>query len=319
MAAMGDPLFLVPAIERLFRSLDLARLVGEAEFARGLQQIEADLMRLALDAHAAQVKGTPMRVAAANEAEFPYLFRAHVGLADLMAMSLPPAAESMVRKSFSFAASPTAEEARRGLVRMAASDTSPVLERALARFILFEGVRSNLLYVAWRTDGGFEAVGGSTDDIDRIAEDRVERLLAEAPTLGRDVRPFRLVIASAMELMTKHAEALGKMVAEMHADVAAVLEECAAFERSLRELDRADELLVRNYMASYLGEQPLSVDELQRQHPVVLGGLTRDALDQRMSRLRHKIKVRGKKVLTSSKGTSLYQLIAEFDEGGLTS
>src|SRR5579863_4306387 len=201
-----------------------------------------------------------------------------------MAMSVPPAIEALVRKSFALADSAIADEAREDLVRLATGAHAPPIERSLARFALFEAVRANLLYAAWRTAGGFKAVGGSSDDIDQIAEDRVEKLFAEAPSLGNDVRSFRVVVASALEHLTSHAESLRNAIVVMHADVAATLEECAAFERSLRDLDAADALLVRNEMAEYLGEQQLSVDELLRQHPVAFQNVTRAALDQRVGR-----------------------------------
>jgi hypothetical protein len=94
-----------------------------------------------------------------------------------------------------------------------------------------------------------------------------------------------------------------------------MFEECAAFERSLRELDAADAALVENEMAEYLGEQRLSVDELARQRPVLFEGTTKAALHQRASRLRQRLRSGGRAAV-ASKRPSLFHLLAELDGEG---
>jgi hypothetical protein len=99
-----------------------------------------------------------------------------------------------------------------------------------------------------------------------------------------------------------------------------MLAKCAAIERSLRDLEAVDALLVHNEVASYLGEQRLSVQELQRQHPVVLDGMTRAALDQRISRLRRRLAAGGKaSPPTRDRSSSLCTIMAEIESEGVKS
>jgi len=55
-------------------------------------------------------------------------------------------------------------------------------------------------------------------------------------------------------------------------------------------MDVRDALLIRNELAPDLDEQRLTVEHLQERHFLVLGDVSRNALDQRFRRARGKLK-----------------------------
>ena len=58
----------------------------------------------------------------------------------------------------------------------------------------------------------------------------------------------------------------------------------ARLRAALRELRLAESVLLENALSSLLGEERVELMELQANRPLALDGLTRQAMDQRVSR-----------------------------------
>jgi hypothetical protein len=275
-------------------------------------EIEAELLKLAFDAHRASEAGIGLGAAARDAARFPSLQRLHAGVDD--ALRLTVSAELEVWLDDLRRGAEELGAMRDDLARLAGAGAP--IERALARFLLFEAVRANLLVAVWASGRGFDAVGGAPEDLDAIAEAEVARLVAQGPTVEPEERSFRVLLAAAMIELTRHAELLREAVARSQDDTVASLAEKAAIEERLRELDPVDAVLVRNELARYLGEERRTLEELAVLHPVLLGGHKRDALDQRISRFRKRAAAGGLEAVRRAGRRSLADLLLGIREPG---
>jgi hypothetical protein len=277
-------------------------------------ELEAELITLSFEAHRALERGIRLGAAARDPAGFPSIARLHAGVDDALRMTVSPELEAWL------------DDLRRGAEELGAmrddlaglAAAGAPLERALARFLLFEAVRARLLVAVWASDGAFAAVGGSPNDLDAIAEAEVDHLVERAGGAPED-RSFRVLLAAAMIELTRHAELLRVAARRSQAETVASLAERAAIETRLRELDPVDAVLVRNELARYLGDDRLTVDELIARHPVLLGEYRRDALDQRISRFRRRVAAGGLAAVRRPDRRSLADLLlgpGDDDVGG---
>jgi hypothetical protein len=154
--------------------------------------------------------------------------------------------------------------------------------------VLFEGVRLNLIIFAKWHPHETLGVGVEMGDLDRIAEAHIARWMTEGPAVPDDVRPLHLLVAAAVRALSVHARQLTEGLAHLQRDFLDAAKRRAAVEELLSEMDVCDALLIRNEMAPYLEEQRLTVELLQERHDLVLGDVSRNALDQRVRRARKK-------------------------------
>lgn len=256
-----------------------------------LEGIEAELLRMAFEAHEATERGVALADAVRDPGSYPSLQRLHRGVADALVMSLPAELEGWLER-VRVEGDVTIERLRAGLAQLAVAGAPA--ESALAEFLIFEGVRARLLVAAWETGASYEAVGGTADELDVIAEQETAAFLSSWPAEGvAEVRPFQVLLSSAMIELTRRTEVLAALLARTQEWLVASLAERAAVERRLRTLDPTDAALVRNELATYLGEDRLTVEQLTHEHPLLLGDARRDALDQRISRFRKKLRAGG--------------------------
>jgi hypothetical protein len=268
-------------------------------------EIEAELLRLAFEAHRAVEQGVGFGAAARDAEGFPSLQRLHAGVEDALRMTVSPELQVWL------------DDLRRGAEELGAmrddlarlASAGAPIERALARFLLFEAVRSNLLVAVWPPGSGFQAVGGEPEDLDAIAESEVDLLVGRGAAVAAEERSFRVLLAAAMIELTRHAELLREAVARSQDETVASLAEKSAIESRLRELDPVDAVLVRNELARYLGEERVTLEELMVLHPVLLGGHKRDALDQRISRFRRRVAAGGLEAVRRPGRRSLVELL----------
>jgi hypothetical protein len=274
-----------------------------------LEGIEAELLRVAFEAHDAAERGVRLAEAVRDPLAYPALHRLHRGVADALVMSLPAELESWLLRARR-EGDPTIERLRAGLAQLAVAGAPA--ESALAELLIFEGVRARLLVAAYETRSAYEAVGGTAEEIDEIAEEEVARFLSSWPAEGvAGVRPFQVLLAGAMVELTRRTEVLQALLARTQEWLVASLAERAAVEQRLRELDPADAALVRNELAAYLGDERLTVEQLGREHPLLLGESRRDALDQRISRFRKKLRAGGLDAVRKRPRPPLVQKLGE--------
>jgi hypothetical protein len=164
-----------------------------------------------------------------------------------------------------------------------AGDGPEQLKAALSEMLLFEAVRLQLLVTMWSSTD-FESLGGDEQAIDTIAWAEVEALLLEPALAEDDVRPLPVMVAAGSVALARdaadRAEAL-RLVAE---DQRETLRMRARLRAALRELRLTEGVLLENALAGLLGEERVELLELQASRPLALDGLTRQAMDQRVSR-----------------------------------
>lgn len=280
-----DALALRDPLRDFIQHLGLAEVVPFEDMDHGLAHLEVELQRLALDAHAAIAQGIPFADATLDFENYPHLARAHAALDDILTLSLPPELETWVRKLLGTPEPPTFEGMRTALVATAADPSRP-LQKALARFLLFEGVRLQLVVMVKWFPKETIGVGVGLGALSRIAEDRIQVWLAAEDPVPADTRPFHILVAAALHAFDEHVGELRSSLASLKNDFIEALRRQADIETFLNEMDATDALLFRNELAPELGEQKLTVDHLQRRHIIVMGSVSRNALDQRFRRAR---------------------------------
>lgn len=268
-------------------ALRLHEVIDPSELELGIRHLEAEAKRIALDAHTAMTHPVPLAEAVHDVANFPHLARIHTAVDDLLTLSLPPPLVEWLMSLLAMPEPPAFDAMRAALVVAAAAPQSPD-RRALARFMLFEGVRLNLVLLAkWHPHETY-GVGLELRDLDAIAEARVDEWFAEEPAAPEGTRPFHVIVAAAAHSLGEHAAAFRAALAGVQQEFVEGLEMRARVEELLSEMDVRDAILFRNQVAPALGEQRLSVELLQERHWHVLAELSRDALDQRAKRARDK-------------------------------
>lgn len=305
--AVSDALA-VPDALRQALGLDLGALQGEL----------ADVAEQAL---AARRDGVGLAAAVADPT-YPALGRFHTDLRDALLVEIPNEIRGFVEsatrpeggsgaEAFGSALAEIAQEnPREPTSTAAATDAEPA--HALAEFLVFQAVRLRLLVQAWQTED-YERLGGDERDIDVIAGREVETLLAEPALADGEVRPLMLLVAAASVSLAADAQERVHEMRRVGDDVREELAMQARLRKALRELRLPESVLLGNALSGLLGEQRQELPDLQRDRPVALDGLSRQAMDQRVSR--------GRKALTRShedwprrKRPALFDLVSD-DEG----
>src|SRR5512138_3419072 len=81
----GMELEVLPTLVLIYESLGLP----SAQLARGVAQLEARMARLAVEAADAEAQGRRLTDVVDDEHNYPSLHRLHLGVRDLLTMSLP--------------------------------------------------------------------------------------------------------------------------------------------------------------------------------------------------------------------------------------
>lgn len=250
-----------------------------------LSELQHELDRVAADALVASSRQIPL-CAAVRDPSFPALSSFHQNLQDALFLELPRELESWVRQLNKGSNAPASVDLGNLLTEMVLrpdnSDRTE-LQRALASVLIFESVRLRLLIDAWQSEE-FERLGGDEEDIDAIAWQEVEALLSEPALLDGDVRPLRVMYASSSVALAhdaiERAEAL-QMTGDGFREQLAMR---ARLRQALRQLRLPESVLLNNAFSTLLGEDRVELRDLQSTHPLALEGMSRQAMDQRVSR-----------------------------------
>lgn len=252
-----------------------------------LREVQAELERVAEEAHQALAQGLPLS-AAVRDPRFSALVRFHQDLRDSLFVELPGELAGWVEQGVAQAGPDGAlgfVDALAQLARQAgpAQDPAAPLQRALAELLVFEALRLRLLLAVWRSED-FERLGGEESDIDEIAWEEVAILLDDPALADARVRPGALMYAAAQVSVAREAAERAEALRRSSDDVRERLLMRARLRAALRELRLPESVLLGNALSALLDEPRLELPELQEARPVALQGLSRQAMDQRVSR-----------------------------------
>lgn len=250
-------------------------------------EVQAELERVAEEARQALDQDLPLSAAVADP-QFPALVRFHQDLRDSLFVELPGELAGWVEQGVAQAGPNGAlgfVDALAGLARQAgpAHDPAAPLQRALAELLVFEALRLRLLLAVWRSED-FERLGGEESDIDEIAWEEVAILLDDPALSDGRVRPGALMYAAAQVSVAREAAERADALRRSSDDVRERLLMRARLRAALRELRLPESVLLGNALSTLLDEPRLELPELQEARPVALSGLSRQAMDQRVSR-----------------------------------
>lgn len=250
------------------------------------QQLREELERVALEALSAAEAGIPLNEAVRHEG-YPALRQFHQDLRDSMFLEIPKDLRPWVDR---LQQSPgRTEQLGQTLTRIAMAHDEAErpahadLQRALAEVLVFESVRLRLLVAAWQSEE-FERLGGEEDDVDDIAFEEVSALLAEPILTVEGVRPLQVMYASASVALARDAADRADELVRAGGDLREELSMRAKLRAALRELRLTESVLLENALSTLLGSERVELQDLQEQRPVALEGLSRQAMDQRVSR-----------------------------------
>lgn len=280
-------LTLKPALQAVLEVVPLRELgIPDTAQKALVNEMHAKLLRIGLDALSAQQSGITFQEAAEDRENFPFLRRFHLGVTDILQVTLPPELLHVFEKLLE--APPIATVALESFARAALNRNAAPAEAALLRFLLFEALRLNLVVAAWRNEAEFVTAGARLRDIDVIAEKELNWLVNNAAALGPDDRPIQTLVAIGMESLLRHLSELRTALLGIKAEVdepprMEVLQ--AKYEAYLRSMNLTDATLLGNRHAAMFDEQRIPVELLQEDHPLALEGMSRAAMDQRVKRL----------------------------------
>jgi hypothetical protein len=220
---------------------------------------------------------------AVRDPRFPALQNFHQGLRDALFLEIPEELEPWARLAAAGAGNPPLQHMLVDFARGGDDDRRSALQAALAELLVFEAIRLRLFVTAFRSDE-FEVVGGEESDIDAIAHAEIMTLLHRPELADPDVRPLTVLLAAASVSLARDAQSRAEELRGTGEDTREELRMRARLRAALRELRLPEAVLLENALAALLGEERRELADLQAERPVALDGMTRQAMDQRVSR-----------------------------------
>lgn len=290
-------------------------------------QIDGDAMRhefeaLAKEAMQARQDEVPLHQAVQQQETFPHLAQFHGTLKDALFVELPESIQDWVAQLLpdanqdpNEAQGPNPMEqamVQRAVAgREAPAASQEALHGALAEVLLFESVRLRLLIGVW-SDTEYESFGGDAPEIDAIAAAEVDTLLDHPDITDPQLRPTLVMLASAsLRIHRNHAQRADAL-RNAGDEERETMRMQARLRAALRELRLQESVLLHNALASLLGEERVELAQLQQAHPLALSGMSRQAMDQRVSRSRRAL-AGAKEKWPRRKAPSLFDLLRRAD------
>jgi hypothetical protein len=279
-----------------------------------LPELRDELEQVAIEALDARMRGVTPDAAVSDE-RFPNLVAFHTGLRDALLLEIPRDLQPWIAaiggrdveaqlpdaKPKSGPEAAELEAQNQGVAgRLAtlhpdlfarafgadpasAGDGPAQLQAALAELLLFESVRLQLLVTVWSSTE-FESLGGDEQALDEIAWAEVQAMLLEPELTEGDMRPLPVMVAAGSIALARDAADRAEALRMVSEDQRETLRMRARLRAALRELRLPESVLLENALAGLLGEDRQELMELQANRPIALDGLSRQAMDQRVSR-----------------------------------
>ena len=216
----------------------------------------------------------------------------HQDLRDALFVEIPASLRPWVESLQDGGASVSADALGDVLTKLARSDREATtrasnadLQRALAQLLIYQSVRLRLLVAAWQNEE-FERLGGEEADVDAIAWEEVGAIMGDPALDDASVRPLQVMFAAASVSLARDAADRVGALRRTGDDLREQLGMRARLRAALRELRLPESVLLENALATLLGEERVELHQLQTERRVALEGLTRQAMDQRVSRSR---------------------------------
>jgi hypothetical protein len=264
--------------------------VPAADRGVDLEELQSELDEVAAEAAAARAAGLGL-ADAVHDARWPALVRFHRDLADALFVETTDQIEGWF-SSLTTGDGPQRSSLDRFAGHLAATAGGPqdanAQSVALAELLVFEAVRLRLAVTVWSTED-FERTGGHDAEIDAIAWAEVDAILHDPELQSAGVRPLQLMFAAAFVSLAQQAHRRVDELRRVSDDVREELATRARLRAALRELRLPEAVLLENALSSLLGEQRMELAELQSARPLALEGLSRQAMDQRVSRSRRQL------------------------------
>ncbi|MBL8973290.1 MAG: hypothetical protein JNK56_22075 [Myxococcales bacterium] len=255
-----------------------------------LGELQAELEGVATEALNARRAGLSL-LEAVWDPRYPGLREFHQGIRDALFVEIPQEFEPWARAATSSRGDASFEGMQRTLFTFARAhgdDDLSALQAALAELLVFEAVRLRLLVTALGSDE-FEVLGGEESDVDAIAWAEVRALLHRDELTDPEVRPLTVILAAANVALARDAAERAQELRSSGDDFREELRMRARLRAALRELRLPEAVLLENALSALLGGDRRELVDLQAERPVALDGMTRQAMDQRVSRGRRSL------------------------------
>jgi hypothetical protein len=305
----NSPIELTTALKSMVELLGLQDLLTPDELDTGLREIEGTMLLVASEAMTAERQGVALRHAGVDFERFPHMARLHASVEDILTLELPRPLLDWSRRFLSQTPPEGLDALRTDFVRRAARDPMP-LRRSLFRFLLFQGVRVNLVLRALLFPDEVFGVGMERDDLDEIAEKEMSHWLDSTACDDDEVRPFTLMVVAACEELAHDGELLRLALQPVKQELRSALAVRAKTEAALATMSAADALILRNEFAEEFEIQPLRIETLRTRHPAAFGRVKRGALYQRKSELA-KLRTNNGPLIRRRRRLSLLDVVAE--------
>jgi hypothetical protein len=257
-----------------------------------LGELQAELEGVAAEALQARRAGITL-LEAVWDPRFPGLREFHQGIRDALFVEIPQEFEPWARAATSSGDSPgfdglPLQRTLFSFARASGEDDLSALQAALAELLVFQAVRLRLLVTALGS-AEFEVLGGEESDIDAIAWAEIQALLHVDELVDPEVRPLTVILAAANVALARDAAERAQELRASGDDFREELRMRARLRAALRELRLPEAVLLENALSALLGGDRRELVELQAERPVALDGMTRQAMDQRVSRGRRSL------------------------------
>lgn len=251
-----------------------------AEIENDLPSLSIAAGRLAMEILDAETNGLKY-IDAIELPSYPLMARVHYGVLDTLQWRMPPQILGPLRTVCQSAARGDFDPFRKLIFDVATRRNDP--EAALARFLLFQGIRLNLYIWTWEQPE-FEA-WGCLRQVEDEAQETLETWLMAPEIQDTEVRPLHILVADAVLQLGRRAS---RMTSLLRAHIRDVVDEMTLMTdatRLVRALDAADAAVFRPGHAKEKAGSQRIADRFPWHFP------SANAVEQRRSRFRKKLKV----------------------------